>query len=127
MIMTDKQIGDKVKAHYKSGTYLGKIVQDRGDKFLVEVLAVWKHPMQGDLHNPNQTEGVFFHERKALAFHEKMNVRKPAVHSFEDTIPDYKESLLEAVQTYKEILKQKDTPYNREALATLERLEKEYK
>jgi kinase-associated protein B len=124
--MTDKQIGDKVKAHYKSGTYLGKIVEDRGDKYLVEVLAVVKHPIQGDLHNPNQTEGVFFHERKALAFHEKMNVKKPAVHTFECDIPEYKISLQEAVQKYKEKLLQEDTAYNREALLAIERLEKEY-
>ncbi|RIU94648.1 kinase-associated lipoprotein B [Oceanobacillus picturae] len=124
--MTDKQIGDKVKAHYKSGTYLGKIVEDRGDKYLVEVLAVVKHPIQGDLHNPNQTEGIFFHERKALAFHEKMNVKKPAVHTFESDIPEYKISLQEAVHKYKEKLLQEDTAYNREALLAIERLEKEY-
>ncbi|WP_042222716.1 kinase-associated lipoprotein B [Oceanobacillus manasiensis] len=124
--MTDKQIGDKVKAHYKSGTYLGKIVEDRGDKYLIEVLAVMKHPMQGDLHNPNQTEGVFFHERKALAFHEKMNVKKPAVHPFDEEIPDYTTSLQEAVQKYKDTLLNGDTPYHKEALLALERLEMAY-
>lgn len=121
--MSKVSIGDKVKAHYRSGTYIGKVIEDRGEQFLIEVYAVLKHPLQGDLHNMNQTEDVFFHERKALAHHEKMNVKKPAVHPYPSPVPDYKESLKQAIETYKDKLQAKDTEYNRLALKTLNRLE----
>ncbi|MDY0393159.1 sporulation phosphorelay system protein KapB [Virgibacillus halophilus] len=74
--MKEFDIGETVRAHYNSGTYIGKIKEDRGERMLVEVLAVDKHPLQGDIHNYNQIEGVFFHERKALALHEKANIKK---------------------------------------------------
>ena len=126
--MAEVNIGDIVKAHYHSGTYIGKVKEDRGKNYLVKVLAVAKHPMQGDLHNPGQVEGVFFHERKALFYQEKMNVKKPAVHLYDAEVPTYGNSLQAAVQTYKEKLLQEDTPYNQQALLTLERLEeKNYK
>ncbi|MUV39232.1 Kinase-associated lipoprotein [Lentibacillus sp. JNUCC-1] len=115
--------GETVRAHQKSGTYIGKIIQDRGEQYLVEVLAVEKHPLQGDIHNYGQTEGVFFHERKALAPHEKMNVKKAAVHPYEGAIPDYGPSLKQAVEDLKNKLSKKDTPFNHKALQTLENLE----
>ncbi len=123
--MKKVDVGNVVKAHYHSGTYYGKVIEDRGDRFLVEVLAVAKHPMQGDLHNLDKTENVFFHERKALSHHEKMNVKKAAVHPYEGEIPEYKESLKQAIETYRNKLEEKDTPYNRLALQTLRRLEEE--
>ncbi|WP_330949723.1 kinase-associated lipoprotein B [Virgibacillus sp. MG-45] len=119
--------GDLVRAHYRSGTYIGKIVEDRGDRFLIEVLAVHKHPLQGDIHHPNETKGVFFHERKALAFKEKMNVKKPAVHRFEGEVPNYGDSLKQAVSVAKDKLKAKDMAFNQLALQKLTSLEeKEY-
>ncbi|API90934.1 MULTISPECIES: kinase-associated lipoprotein B [Virgibacillus] len=124
--MADVDIGEMVKAHYRSGTYIGKVIADKGDRYVVEVLAVKKHPMQGDLHNPHQTEGVFFHERKALAFGEKTNVKKAAVHRFTETVPDYADSLKQAVEEYKQKLSQEDSAYNQAALTCLNRLEKAY-
>ncbi|MFD1851202.1 sporulation phosphorelay system protein KapB [Oceanobacillus bengalensis] len=126
--MAEVSIGEIIKAHYHSGTYIGEVKEDRGRTCLIEVLAVIKHPMQGDIHNPGEVENVFFHERKALYFHEKMNVKKPAVHLFTEVIPSYGESLKQAVQTYKEKLLKEDTAYNKKALSTLEQLEdKDYK
>ncbi|CDQ39223.1 MULTISPECIES: sporulation phosphorelay system protein KapB [Virgibacillus] len=124
--MPEVQLGDTVKAHYKSGTYIGKAIADKGDRYVIEVLAVKKHPMQGDLHNPHQTEGVFFHERKALAYHEKMNVKKPAVHPHSELIPDYKQSLRQAVNDYKEKLTKEETTYNQAAMKCLQQLEQTY-
>ena len=124
--MADVNIGDIVRAHYNSGTYIGEVKEDRGERYLIEVLAVHKHPMQGDLHNPGEVDGVFFHERKALAHHEKMNVKKPAVHPFSDEIPAYSESLSKAVNLYKEKLQSKDTAFNLKALKKLADLEKIY-
>ncbi|MFS0751025.1 sporulation phosphorelay system protein KapB [Oceanobacillus sp. 1P07AA] len=117
--------GDTVKAHYKSGTYIGIVQEDRGQQYLIEVRAVLKHPLQGDLHNYGQTgEDVFFHERKALSFKEKMNVKKPAVHAYEtEEIPPYDESLQKAIATYKEKLNQNSTVFSLQCLKMLEQLE----
>src|SRR5699024_880945 len=97
--MPEVNIGDTVKAHYRSGTYVGKVWEDRGGNYLVEVLGVLKHPLQGDLHNLNQTEDVFFHERKALALHEKTNNKNASVYPCDDEIPHYAASLKDAVET----------------------------
>lgn len=118
-------IGDTVLAHYNSGSYIGEVMEDRGERFLIKVLAVKKHPLQGDIHNYGKIENVFFHERKALAYHEKMNVKKPAVHPFTNEVPLYSESLKRAVAEGKEKLQKKDTEFNRLALQTLTNLEKE--
>ncbi|HLR81205.1 MAG TPA: kinase-associated lipoprotein B [Bacillota bacterium] len=124
--MRQFQIGDLVRAHYNSGTYIGKIIEDRGERYLIEVLAVHKHPLQGDLHNLNQTEGVAFHERKALAYREKTNVKKPAVHPYDKEIPDYSASLKKAVEEAREKFSQEDTPVNKKSLQCLDSLEKHY-
>ncbi|HEY4602214.1 MAG TPA: kinase-associated lipoprotein B [Cerasibacillus sp.] len=124
--MASFQTGDFVRAHYNSGTYIGKIVEDRGDRYLIEVLAVHKHPMQGDIHNPFQVDDVFFHERKALAYREKANIKKPAVHAFSEEVPNYGESLKQAVKMIKEKLMKEDTAYNKKALKNIESLEKNY-
>jgi len=121
--MTD--VGNIVLAHYNSGSYIGKVIEDRGERSLIKVLAVKKHPLQGDIHNYGKIDGVFFHERKALAYHEKMNVKKPAIHAYTEDIPDYSESLKKAVADAKEKLQKKDTSFNQLALKTLEKLEKE--
>jgi len=121
--MAEVAVGNIVRAHYNSGTYIGEVIEDRGKNYLIEVFAVVKHPMQGDLHNPGQVEDVFFHERKALAHHEKMNVKKPAVKPYDEDIPSYSESLKQAVETYREKLQTEDTPYNQAALNKLNGIE----
>lgn len=124
--MPEVDVGNIVKAHYNSGSYVGKVLEDRGNRYLVEVLAVLKHPLQGDLHNMGKVEDVFFHERKALFFREKMNVKKPAVHPYQEDIPAYGESLKEATKIYREKLSNEDTAYNRKALDKLNYLEEAY-
>ncbi|WP_138420276.1 kinase-associated lipoprotein B [Aquibacillus sediminis] len=119
-------IDDIVKAHYKSGTYIGKLVEDRGEKYLVQVLAVIKHPLQGDIHNYGQLDGVFFHQRKALSYLEKMNVNKSAVHPYGEEVPDYQTSLRQAVEALKDKLTKKDTEFNQAALENLNQLEMMY-
>ncbi|WP_347862498.1 kinase-associated lipoprotein B [Salimicrobium sp. PL1-032A] len=124
--MEEIQIGDTVKAFYKTGTYIGEVKEDRGSKFLVEVQAVYTHPAQGDLHNPGQTEEVFFHQRKALSHHEKTNVDKKAVHPYDGAIPEYEDSLKQAVANLKDKLMRRDTEFNQKALHQLEDLESRY-
>ncbi|MBU5467222.1 kinase-associated lipoprotein B [Virgibacillus sp. MSJ-26] len=124
--MKDFKVGDIIRAHYNSGTYIGEIIEDRGNRFLVEVLAVDKHPVQGDLHSPKQVQGVAFHERKALAYREKMNAKKPATFAYEGEVPEYAESLKKAVGKIRTNLKKEDTEYNQKALEKIADLEEHY-
>ncbi|WP_010647320.1 sporulation phosphorelay system protein KapB [Oceanobacillus massiliensis] len=124
--MTEAAIGEIVKAHYHSGTYIGEVKEDRGQNYLIEVLAVIKHPLQGDLHNYGKLEDVFFHQRKALAFHEKMNVKKAAVHSFNEQIPAYGSSLKQAVASYRQKLEAEENEFGAASLKKLDGLEKQY-
>ncbi|MFF2289780.1 kinase-associated lipoprotein B [Peribacillus butanolivorans] len=119
-------IGDKVTAIYKTGKYIGEINDIRPTSYLVKVLAVVKHPMQGDLHNPKQTEVSMFHQRRALAFREKTNVPKNMVRVFEEEIPEYKESLREAVENMARTLSEVQTEWNNKSLQLLEELAADY-
>src|SRR5690625_7469889 len=124
--MEPLQIGDFVKTSYNSGEYIGKIIDDKRNFWLVEILAVITHPTQGDLHNRGQTEGVAFHERKALAFREKTNARKRQTSLYQGEIPDYAESLKQAVEKMKAQLKLEDTDFNRLSLERIASLERDF-
>lgn len=125
--MSEIKPGTIVKAHYKTGIYIGEVVEDRNRFYLVKVLAVEKHPMQGDLHNPGKTENVFFHQRKALSFNEKANIQKEAVQPYEKSeIPDYTASLKQSVEQLKSKLKRRETEFNSYAKQRLEELEQQY-
>ncbi|MBM7554863.1 kinase-associated lipoprotein B [Thalassobacillus pellis] len=124
--MSELKAGDQVIAHYKSGKYYGKIIEDRGRFYLVEVLAVAKHPMQGDLHNPGETEDVFFHQRKALSHYEKANIAKSAVKAYDGDVPPYEDSLRTAVDELKAKLERKKTVFNQKAKDQLINLERSY-
>ena len=45
---------------HKTGTYGVTIKEDSYHQVLVQIEQVIKHPKQGDLHHPGETEGVFF-------------------------------------------------------------------
>jgi kinase-associated protein B len=124
--MANFTIGDIVQVPNKSGIYIGEIMEDRGDKYLIQTLAVLKHPMQGDLHHPKQVDHVVFHERKALSQFEKFNVLKDIVSAYTEKVPAYGESLKKAVGTYKEQLTSKTSDYNTAALKALEIVENSY-
>ncbi|TMN21248.1 sporulation phosphorelay system protein KapB [Lentibacillus cibarius] len=117
------QAGDIVQVKYNSGKYIGEILEDRGERYLIKVHAVVKHPMQGDLHHPGETEGVFFQERKALAHYEKLNAVKSAAKAFHEEVPEYRTSLKKSINTMKEQLSKEDTPFNKLSLKQLEYLE----
>ncbi|WP_374722511.1 kinase-associated lipoprotein B [Peribacillus tepidiphilus] len=120
------KIGDYVTAIYKTGKYIGEITDVRPKSYLVRVLAVEKHPMQGDLHNPKQVDVAMFHQRRALAFREQTNVPKNMVREYKDEVPDYKASLKAAVQKMKETLLSEDTPWSQKSIEMLEELERDY-
>lgn len=119
-------VGDIVQTVYNSGTYIGEVLQDKGNFFLVKVLAVVEHPDQGDLHHRGQTEGVAFHERKALAYGEKTNARKRFTTLYTGEIPDYATSLKKAVEKKKQELQREDTPFNRLSLERIASLERDF-
>lgn len=119
-------IGSIVKVEYNSGTYVGKIIEDRRNSWLIETQAILKHPTQGDLHNPNQTEGVAFHERKALAHREKFNGRKRKTTVFTGEVPDYVDSLKDSFAQLKKELEMRNDDYGNLALARLADLDESF-
>ncbi|AZV45030.1 kinase-associated lipoprotein B [Peribacillus asahii] len=126
MPVVEVKIGEIVTAINKTGKYIGEVTEDRESAYLVRILAVLKHPMQGDLHNPRQTEVTMFHQRRALAYREQTNVPKNMVKPYEGEIPDYQASLREAVTTMKEALTKEETDFNKLSLRQLEELEADY-
>ncbi|MEH7374949.1 MULTISPECIES: kinase-associated lipoprotein B [Bacillaceae] len=125
--MSEFQIGEIVTAIYKTGKYIGEITEVRPQHYLVRILAVLKHPMQGDLHNPKDTDVLIFHERKALSYREQANIPYKMVKIFENEVPDYMESLKEAVAIMKKELVETTSEWAEMSLKALESLEKDYK
>lgn len=126
-VVSELQIGEIVTAIYKTGKYIGEITEVRPQHYLVRILAVLKHPMQGDLHNPKDADVLIFHERKALSYREQANIPYKMVKSFENEVPDYTESLKEAVAIMKKELAETSSEWAEMSLKALESLEKDYK
>ncbi|MED4229431.1 kinase-associated lipoprotein B [Neobacillus cucumis] len=124
--MTELQVGNVVTGIYKTGKYIGEITEVRPQHYLVRVLAVMKHPMQGDLHNPKDADVLFFHERKALSYREQANIPKQMVKPFEGEVPDYQESLKEAIEKMKKELIEAGSEWASMSLQALDSLEKDF-
>lgn len=124
--MSEFNVGDKVTAIYKTGKYIGEITDIRPQHYLVRVLAVAKHPMQGDLHHPKDTDVGFFHQRRALAFREQANIPKQMVKPYAEEMPDYLESLRGAVNKLKQDLTEQATSWSEQSLQLIRELEKDY-
>ncbi|MCQ9300595.1 kinase-associated lipoprotein B [Staphylococcus hyicus] len=111
---------------HKSGVYGVEVVEETQDQILVKVMQVIKHPKQGDLHSPNEAEGVFFHERKALSLYEKRYTTKSKLKPIGvDPLP-YEVSLQRAITQLETKLKTEDTLYNQKSLMCLNELKKDY-
>ncbi|OLN23744.1 kinase [Domibacillus antri] len=119
-------IGDHVTAHYKSGKYTGTITGLRPGGYTVKISSVLRHPAQGDLHNPNEADVPFFHERKALAYNEQANIAESAVHPFDGEALDYIESLIAAAAKLENRLQSKGDAFAARSLQALESVKKEY-
>ncbi|MFD2444461.1 kinase-associated lipoprotein B [Bacillus sp. CGMCC 1.16607] len=124
--MSELNIGDIVTSIYKTGKYIGEITDIRPEHYLVRTLAVLKHPMQGDLHNPKEVGFGFFHERKAMSFREQANVPKKMVKPYADSVPTYEESLKASIEKLKTELHDDDSEWAALSLKNIETLEKEY-
>lgn len=118
--------GDFVTAHYKSGQYIGEVVEVKPHKAVVKILAVVKHPTQGDLHSPFQADVPFFHERRALAQYEKALVPLRDIEPFGGDVPNYHESLASALDKEIEAMKAHDSEWSKKAISLLQSLKKEY-
>jgi kinase-associated protein B len=124
--LSELQIGEIVTGIYKTGKYIGEITEVRPQHYLVRVLAVVKHPMQGDLHNPKEADVLIFHERKALSYREQANIPKQMVKPFKEEVPDYLESLRQAVEKMKNELTEKASDWAEMSLKSIASLEKDY-
>ncbi|WP_027408613.1 kinase-associated lipoprotein B [Anoxybacteroides tepidamans] len=120
------KVGDIVTGLYKTGKYIGEITDIRLHHYLVKVKGVLKHPQQGDLHHPKQADVPLFHERRALAFNEQANMPKQMVRLHDGEVPDYVESLRQAVAAMKEELMADGSEWAVKSLENLRVLEKEY-
>ncbi|MTH55530.1 kinase [Bacillus mangrovi] len=120
------QQGDQVTGIYKTGKYAGVITAIRPMHYLVQVKAVLKHPVQGDLHSPKNAEVPLFHERRALSFNEQTNVPKNMVKEFTGDFPEYSSSLRDALLQQREELNGDSSDWAQKSLACLQVLEKDY-
>ncbi|KEF40051.1 Kinase associated protein B [Schinkia azotoformans MEV2011] len=120
------QIGQIVTGIYKTGKYIGEVTAIKPQHITIRVKAVLKHPLQGDLHAPRQSDVLFFHERRALALNEQTNIPKTQVKLYEDEMPEYYESLKNVVDDQITELKNTDSDWAKQSLKIFESLKKEY-
>ncbi|CAG9620999.1 kinase-associated lipoprotein B [Sutcliffiella rhizosphaerae] len=125
--MQEIKVGSIVSGIYKTGKYIGEVTDIRPMHFLVKVKAVLKHPLQGDLHTPKGVEVPLFHERRALAYHEQTNIPKNMVKQYEENIPEYKDSLKDAVDAAVHSLEKEDSEWAKKSLANFSVLKNDYK
>jgi kinase-associated protein B len=124
--LSELKIGNIVTGIYKTGKYIGEVTEERPQHYLIRVLAVVKHPMQGDLHSPKDADVLVFHERRALSFREQTNIPKQMVKLYDKEVPDYQHSLKEAVEKAKKELTENQTPWAEMSLKMYASLEKDY-
>ncbi|WP_100407280.1 sporulation phosphorelay system protein KapB [Bacillus solitudinis] len=117
-----------VRAMYKTGVYLAELIESQEDqqRALVKIVAVLKHPTQGDLHQPKMTDVPLFHERKALAQFEKAWVPLSSMKGYEGEVVDYKLSLEQAwMKQYNDLAKE-NSAWAKLSMKKLEEVRKEY-
>lgn len=111
---------------HKTGSYGVTIKEANENSVLVQVEQVINHPKQGDLHNPTETENVFFHERKALSHYEKRYTTKSHLRAFNVETMPYTESLQQAISKLEAQLKTQNTLHAIMSLDNLQRLKHDY-
>jgi kinase-associated protein B len=127
------QLGDLVRASYKTGEYIGEIAELPGlRKVAVRILAITKHPTQGDLHHPMDPSVPFFHQRRALSEKEIALMPLDCIFPYQGEIPQYQLSLKDAL--HREIASMESllsdpsyTQWAAKCLEQLKQLNEEYK
>jgi len=127
-MQNELEIGQNVTGIYKTGKYIGEMVDINHGKGLgvLKVLAVIKHPVQGDLHNPNKIDVALFHERKALSQFEKTNIPLSHIKPYDHDVPNYHDSLVQTLNEQKKSLQEDGSDWAKKSLETLASLEKDY-
>jgi len=120
------QVGQLVQVKVRTGIYIGEIYEIYSPRLVVKILAVVKHPEQGDLHHPYDPDVPLFHERRALSFTEKTTVLPRDVQSYAGVVPDYKQSLLHAAKAELEQL-EKLNRWTAQSITILDELVQSYK
>ena len=118
--------GEIVTGIYKTGKYIGEITELKPERYVVKILAVLKHPTQGDLHQPKTADVPLFHQRRALGHREKTNIPSVYVKKYEGTVPEYKDSLRLAIQEEMAALQNDDSDWARKCMEALNSLEEDY-
>jgi len=93
------ETGQLVRMQNKTGIYIGEVTEVHGVRAVVKVLAVLKHPEQGDLHHPYDPDVPMFHERRALSYTEKTTALVRELEPYAGEVPDYRASLLAAADS----------------------------
>jgi kinase-associated protein B len=119
------QVGSLVLAEYKTGRYIAELAEWAPPRALVQILAVVKHPDQGDLHQPLETDVPLFHQRRALSYREKTWVPVHAVHPYAGAVPEYGHSLAQALDEEVRLL-QRTIRWAERSLKELETLRQDY-
>lgn len=122
----ETQIGDIVETTNKTGKYIAEVIDFSSSKALVKVLAVLRHPTQGDLHYPGVAENVMFQQRRAMAFNEKTWVHPKSLKPYNQTIPPYNDSLQKALSEEIEKLEQQNDQWAKRSVEHLKILEHDY-
>lgn len=120
------QIGQIVTGIYKTGKYIGEVTAIKPQHITIRVKAVLKHPLQGDLHAPRQSDVIFFHERRALALNEQTNIPKTQVKLYEDEVPEYYDSLKKVVEEQIMELENTDSDWAKQSLQIFKNLQQDY-
>ncbi|WP_280949448.1 kinase-associated lipoprotein B [Halalkalibacter urbisdiaboli] len=121
-------MSELVRAFYKTGVYMAELmeVQEQNQRALVKILAVLKHPTQGDLHHPKETDVPLFHERKALAQYEKTWVPLSSMKPYEGEKLEYVPSLEQAWTKLYQELNTDQSAWARLSMEKLIEVRKEY-
>jgi kinase-associated protein B len=126
MDVTAVQCGQVVTIIFRTGQYIAKVMETHPEKALVQVLAVLRHPTQGDLHHPGQVQVPLFHQRKALAHMEKVMVPYAWMKPYDAEIPAYSDSLRVSLEKLRSELNAQRGEFAERSLKELEQLEREY-
>lgn len=119
------KIGDIVKIEVRTGMYAGELIELIGPRAIIKVLAVLKHPEQGDLHQPYNPDVAMFHERRALSCTEKTTVLLRDVKRFYGEVPEYRESLRSAAAAELEALDRLNR-WSAKAMEIMRQLQRDY-
>lgn len=109
----------------KSGEYIAEVLEVTPPKALLKILAVHKHPAQGDLHHPMEVDVPLFHQRRALSYQEKVMVMLTHMRAYRGSVPEYRQSLERALDAEVRTLQQ-TIKWAERSLSEFAQLEEEY-